>query len=70
MNTFKRLWPIIRGLCTALGLVTLFLAVSTSDYYVMELGEEEPAHMFWMLAIGAVLLVPAVVHLIRDHIDY
>lgn len=68
MNTLKRLWPVIRGLCTTLSFITLYLSVSTSDYHVMELGEEIPAHANWMLVIGLVLLIPALVHLIHDHI--
>lgn len=54
----------IRGIMAAVGGLMAFGAVGTSDYYVIELGQDEPEGLWVKLVIGFALMVPAVAHAI------
>lgn len=55
-------WRIIRTLAAFIGFGMMLLAVGTSDYHVMELGQSEPGGVWKMLLVGAALMAPAYVH--------
>jgi hypothetical protein len=59
-------WKIIRNLLAIAGAVSILGAISTSDYYVIELGQVEPAYIKTQIIVGAVLLIPMVFHVIYD----
>ena len=54
------IWKLIRGLMAMLGGIMVITGVSTSDYYVMELGVTEPSYVWWMIGIGLMLVLPAI----------
>lgn len=56
------LTKLIHPSTTILACVNFFLAAGISDYYVMELGQTEPAMFKYLLICGFVLLIPAVIH--------
>ena len=56
----------IRSTLSVIGAVLIYCGVSTSDYYVLELGQTEPARCGWMIAIGLLLFIPAIVRGIRQ----
>lgn len=60
------LWKIIRNLLAITGAVSIIGAISTSDYYVIELGQVEPAYIKTQIIIGAALLIPFVFHVLYD----
>lgn len=59
----KNAWKIIRNLLAIAGAVTILGGASTSDYYVMELGQAEPAMVWQSMIIGALMLLPAVIEI-------
>lgn len=60
------LWKIFRNLSAIAGLILLYCTVSTSDYYVMELGQAEPSYIKTHLILGVLLLVPLILHVLWD----
>lgn len=48
----------ITGVMAAVGGLMAFGAVGTSDYYVIELGQEEPEGLWVRMVIGFALMVP------------
>lgn len=64
----KRILRYITNALLAIGVVLAFLAVSTSDYYVIELGQKEPQYVWTVAIVGVVLMIPAVVRMFLD--DY
>ena len=60
----KNLWRVLRGLMAFAGGVLLFASASTSDYFVLELGQSEPNYVWSLMAIGFALIVPSLVHAI------
>lgn len=56
----------IFGVC---GFVLLYLAVSTSDYYVLELHTTEPRSVIIAAVLGGIMLLPALVSLIWEEIN-
>lgn len=55
------IWKLIRGLMALLGGVLIYVGVSTSDYYVLELGTTEPSYVWWMICVGLMLILPAII---------
>lgn len=47
-----------------IGVCLIFGAISTSDYYLMELVQDFPDYIWKMMLIGIVLTVPATIHAI------
>lgn len=64
----KRILRHITNALAAIGIILAFLAVSTSDYYVIELGQKEPQYVWTVAIVGVVLMIPAVVRMFLD--DY
>lgn len=62
------LWKIIRNLSAMGGFGLLFCATSTSDYYVLELGQAEPSSVWTSVAIGFALLMPTIIHAIFEEL--
>lgn len=62
------MWQFIRGLMGLAGFICIFLGVSTSDYYVMELRQDEPAYVWWTIGIGLALMIPAIAFSIYDEL--
>lgn len=56
----KSAWRIIRGLLAVSGGILMFGAVGTSDYYLIELGQAEPAYVWPYIFIGAAMMCPAI----------
>lgn len=63
------LWKIVRTLMAIIGIVLIFGAAGTSDYYVLELGQSEPSSVWMMLAVGFLMIVPLVFHIIKERIQ-
>lgn len=61
-----RAWSIIRGASAVAGFALLFLIVGTSDYHVMELGEREPAGLFLWGIVGVAMILPTLIHAIKE----
>ena len=61
----KNAWKMIRNLLAVAGGVTILGAASTSDYYVMELGQAEPVMVWQSIIIGVLMLLPAVIDIIK-----
>ena len=59
MKTLKAIRNIF-GVC---GFVMLYLAISTSDYYVIELNTTEPRIVTVLMAIGSAMFIPAAISL-------
>lgn len=60
------LWKIIRNLLAVVGAGCIVGGVSTSDYYVIELGQMEPAYVKSQLIFGVLMVLPLIVHVIYD----
>lgn len=58
------LWRIVRPLMAVIGIIMVFGAVGTSDYYVIELGRSEPSSVWTTITIGLVMMFPTAFHLI------
>lgn len=56
------LWRIVRNIMAVVGGFLVYVGVSTSDYYVIELGQPEPASAWRIIFIGLMLMVPTLVH--------
>lgn len=50
----------ITNVLGAIGFVLAFLAISTSDYYVIELGQPEPQYVMRLLFVGVAMMLPTV----------
>ena len=59
------LWKIARNVMAVIGCFLAFCAVSTADYYVIELGQHEPEHVPAMLIIGLLMMIPAIIRLMQ-----
>lgn len=60
------LWRIVRTLMAVIGIVLIFGAVGRSDYYLLELGQPEPANVWTTIHIGLILMVPTFVCMVRE----
>ena len=60
------IWKAIRTLMAIGGLGLMFLSVSTSDYYVLELGCTEPAYVGTYMLVGVLMFAPALIHSIYE----
>ena len=60
------LWKIIRNLLAVVGAGCIIGGVSTSDYYVIELGTVEPAYVKSQIIFGCMMVLPLLVHVIYD----
>lgn len=58
------LWKIVRTLMAIIGVILIFGAVGTSDYYVLELGQVEPSSVWTTIFIGVLMVSPIWVELI------
>lgn len=56
----KSAWRIIRGLLAVAGGILMFGGVGTSDYYLIEMGEAEPAYVWTYIFVGAAMMFPAI----------
>ena len=61
----KSLWKVLRVLMASAGCFLMYAGVSTSDYYVIELGQPNPSYIGLTMVIGFILTLPALVHAIR-----
>ena len=61
----KYIANLIRNAAALSGLLCLFCAVGTSDYYMMELHRPEPASVNRLLIIGLALLIPSIIHMVH-----
>ena len=48
-----------------MSVLLLFCAVSTSDYYVVELGQAEPACVGKLFTVAMLLAIPQILHMIK-----
>lgn len=60
------LWKIVRNIMAIVGTLLIFGSVGTSDYYVMELGQPEPANFWPTIVVGFILITPTIIHAIRE----
>ena len=56
------IWKILRNLLAIVGAICIIGAVSTSDYYVIELGQVEPAYIKSQLIVGFLMVLPLLIH--------
>lgn len=62
------LWKIVRTIMAIVGGFLVYGGVSTSDYYVIELGQAEPPSVWTTIFIGLILMIPTLVHGIREEL--
>ena len=55
----------LRIAMAVMGGFLIFAGVGTSDYYTIELGQAEPQSVWHMIVIGALLMLPSLIHAIR-----
>lgn len=60
----KSAWKIIRSLFAIAGAIMILVSASTSDYYVIELGQSEPVYVWWCMIIGAVMFAPMFIYVL------
>lgn len=65
----KFIMKFIWGAMAIIGAFMMFGAVGTSDYYVIELGQSEPAFVWRTAIIGCIMMVPATIYLIKKETD-
>lgn len=58
------LWKVVRNALAVLGFICIFLAVSTSDFYTIELGQADPSYIWGWFIAGCFMLLPNIGHLI------
>lgn len=56
----------IRATLSIIGALLIYCGVSTADFYILELGQTEPARCWWMIGVGFLFIVPAIVRGIRQ----
>lgn len=66
----KKLRSIVPNILLAIGAILIYGGVSSSDYYVIELGQPEPAHVWPMIWIGIGCALPKFIHLILKECKY
>lgn len=64
----KRGWSFIRKLTAGLAILCWYMAMSISDYHLLELREPEPQSVNHWIVVGFVLLIPTAIHLIAEAI--
>ncbi len=52
----------IHPVTTAFACICFYLAASTSDFYVTELGQTEPESVQMLITFGLVMLIPCVIY--------
>ena len=57
-------FSIIRKVMAFIGVFLMFGAVSTSDYYLMELVQDFPDYIWKMMLTGFILVLPATINAI------
>lgn len=62
----KAIWKLFWKLSALSGMVLIVCSVSLSDYYVLEMGMDEPSFIWRNLVIGALLLAPMMVQVLID----
>lgn len=65
----KRILRYITNTLLVIGVILAFLAVSTSDYYVIELGQKEPQYVWTLAIVGVVLMIPGAVRMMIGDAD-
>ena len=63
----KQLYELFRSFAVAVGLLLMFGAASSSDYYT-ELRQPDPESVSTMAVWGLLLTVPYVLHLLREYL--
>lgn len=58
------LWRVVKNIMGVIGFILIFSGISTSDYYVIELGQPEPSYVWTTIIIGVLLVLPTAVHFI------
>lgn len=61
------LWKIVRTLMAIVGIILIFGAVGTSDYYVLELGQAEPPSVWSTILVGVLMTLPLLGELIYKY---
>lgn len=61
------LWKIVRTLMAIIGVILIFGAVGTSDYYVLELGQVEPSGVWTTILIGVLMMSPIWIEIIYKY---
>ena len=62
----KPLWNVMRTTMAVIGCLLVYGGISTSDYYVIELGQAEPSGIRETIAIGLILILPSMIHVFRE----
>lgn len=57
----KQILKFIRRAIAVIGTFLVFSAISTSDYYLIELKQNEPGYIWTMMAVGFGLMLLAVI---------
>lgn len=55
----------LRCLLAAVGCALIYVGAGTSDYYTLGLGQPDPAYVWKTMVVGAILMLPALIHCIR-----
>ena len=60
----KPIFKILTTVMAVIGSLLVYGGISTSDYYIIELGQAEPTYVWRAVAIGVLLILPAVIRAI------
>ncbi len=59
-------WKSFRTVLAMAGIALLSVAASSSDYYVLELGVNEPSGVRNSMIVGVLMLLPMLLHTLYD----
>lgn len=62
-----RFFKAVHGFTAFIGLMLLFMAASTSDLSVIELGQKEPESVGTLLVWVVILMIPTAIYLALDY---
>lgn len=65
---FRRMWRLLRNTAAVAGVLMVLGAAGTDEFYTNELRTMSPENLEIDLAIGLLLLIPLLIHLLRKKV--
>lgn len=62
---FRRMWRLLRNMAAVVGAMMVLGAAGTDEFYANELRTMSPENLDFELAIGLLLLIPLLIHILR-----
>lgn len=60
-----KVWEVLRTLMAIVGCFLIYAGAGASDYYTLGLGQSDPAYVWKTITVGAVLILPTLIHAAR-----